>query len=503
MNNIPDIKLAIVAGSRNWLPIEFAVESRRELVEVYCGKYGNGNIYECSVCVTDSEVSVKRAMKEIAKADCDALCIYFANYAPEAAGTLLAQEFDGPVMMIAAAEEGEEPFLKNRKDGLSGFLNACYAVGLRNTDVYIPPYPVGTIDQCAEMINEFISIARTLIGINNLKIISFGPKPPDYLGTYAPYHELYGLGVEVSDYSELDLYNFFLKHLDDNRIEKILMDMQEELGMDNGSIPDIFYKFAQYEVTLNDWVRTHKGEKKYVALTSTCWPAFPVNFGFVPCYVNSRITGQGVPVACETDVFGAFSEFVAQCVSGDISTIVDINNNIPKEVYEHKIKGKEFSRKEYVISDLFLAYHCGVANSKKLGSSKMAVHFVNAQLNGEEQSQGTIQGNLKPGPITIFRIQSSRNGKLKAYIAQGQILPVEMETYGGKGIIAIPEFARFLRHVVIEEHFPNHTIVVFGHYARQIDAVLRQLGINEIAYNHPKERPYKSENYYSSYDEWY
>ena len=503
MKNTPDIKVGIVVGSTDWLPTEVAIENRKRLIASYIDKYGEDHIYECPVCLTDNEVSIKRALKDVSKAECEAICLYYANYGPESAGSLFVDEFSGPIMMIAAAEEGEEPFLRERKDALSGFINACYAVSLRNTKVYIPSSPVGSFEKCADMISDFVDIAKSLIAIKNLKIVSFSPKPSSYLASYAPYHELFNLGVDVSEYSELELLNFYHKHEGDVRLEKIVAEMYEEIGFKGNSDSDIFSKFAQYEVTVGDWIRTHKGNRKYVAVTSTCWPAFPVNFGFVPCYVNSRLSRQGIPVSCEVDIFGALSEYIGQCVSDDFVTILNINNDIPKSVYERKIKGKYFGNRQYRQTDLFLGYHCGVTCSEKLCDKRMELHFVNNQLIGEGQSQGTIQGNLEPGPITIFRIQSSRNGKLKAYIAQGQILPVEMETYGGKGIIAIPEFDRFLRHVVIEEHFPNHTIVVFGHYARQLEEVLRQLGINEIAFNHPKELPYRSENYYFCNDEWY
>ena len=46
-------------------------------------------------------------------------------------------------------------------------------------------------------------------------------------------------------------------------------------------------------------------------------PAFQTQFGFVPCYVNSRLTGRGIPVSCEVDIYGALSEFIGTAVSDD------------------------------------------------------------------------------------------------------------------------------------------------------------------------------------------
>lgn len=503
MKNIPDIKIGLIVGSTDWLPSEIAIEKRKQLVEEYEASYGAGDIYECPICITDNEVSLKRVMKDIIKAGCNALCIYYANYGPESSGTLLAQNFDGPVMLFGAAEEGSRTFIKNRLDALSGFINACYALGLRRTNVYVPEEPVGTVTSCVKLIKGFVPIARALVAVKELKVISFAPRPSSYLAAYAPEHLLYDMGIELSEYSELELFNSYEKHADDKRIEKAVAEMEEELGAYGNKHPDILPKLAQYEITVNDWIRGHKGDRKYVALTSTCWPAFPVNFGFVPCYVNSRLTGKGTPIACEVDAFGAVTEYIGQCVSNDVVTILNINNNVPQSVYEEKIKGQPFDGKKYELSDLFVGYHCGVTCSDKLEFCSMEPHFVNNQLIGSRQSQGTIQGRIQPSPCTIFRIQGSRDGKLMAYVAQGQILPVSMETYGGYGIIAIPEMERFIRNVVIEKHFPNHTTVVFGHYGGALMGLLKQMGITDIEYNHPKSVPYEGENVYKTLREWY
>ena len=501
MKNVPDVKLGILVGSTDWLPSEIAIENRKKLIETYKSKYRDEEIYECSICLTDNEVNIKRAKRELAKAECNAVCLYFANYGPESAGTLFAQEYDGPVMMIAAAEDGQEPYIRERKDALSGFINACYALKLRKTNVYIPSHPCGTHEQCADMISHFFPIVRTLIAVKDLKVVSIGPRPSSYLASSAPIQLLYDIGVEISEYSELEFLDAYKRHSDDKRIEKIMEEMWNELGQ--VEIPEILHNLAQYELTVDDWMRNYKGNRKYATMTSTCWPAFPGNFGFVPCYVNSRFTAKGYPIACEVDVYGAVSQYIGQCVSQDITTILNINNNIPKKVYDDKIKGREFNGRTYCLGDLFLGYHCGVTPVCKLDKPKLEYHFVNRQLIGEANSNGTIQGSVIPGSVTIFRIQGMRDGKMRAYAAQGQILPVEMDTYGGKGIIAIPEMERFIRNVIIEKQFPNHCAVLFGHYAEELIAIMKQLGISEIDYNHPKSMPYEKENMFSEFEDWY
>ena len=51
---------------------------------------------------------------------------------------------------------------------------------------------------------------------------------------------------------------------------------------------------------------------------------FPSQFGFEPCYVNSRLVSRGIPVACEVDIYGALSEYIGMCVSGQIGVVAPL-----------------------------------------------------------------------------------------------------------------------------------------------------------------------------------
>ncbi len=333
MNNVPKVKVGIVAVSRDCFPESLSVNRRKALVEAYKKRYEEDDIYECPICIVESEIHMLEALEDIKKAGCNALCVYLGNFGPEISETLLAKHFEGPKMFAAAAEESQEDLIQGRGDAYCGMLNASYNLRLRNIKAYIPEYPVGDADDVADMINEFIPVARAVIGLSDLKIISFGPRPMNFLACNAPIKQLYNLGVEIEENSELDLFESFNKHEGDERISQIVSDMERELGEGNKK-PEILNRLAQYELTLLDWIEAHKGCKKYVAIAGKCWPAFQTQFGFVPCYVNSRLTGRGIPVSCEVDIYGALSEFIGTCVSEDAVTLLDINNSVPKDMYQ-------------------------------------------------------------------------------------------------------------------------------------------------------------------------
>lgn len=495
MKNIPEIKIGIVAVSRNCFPESLAVNRRKTLVEKYIEKYDSNDIYECPICIVESELHMARALKNIEKEGCNALCVYLGNFGPEISETMLADCFEGPVMFCAAAEETQEDLFDGRGDAYCGLLNASYALRLRKTKAYIPENPVGDADECADMIHHFVPIARALEGIRNLKIISFGPRPNNFLACNAPIQALYDLHVEIEENSELDLLESFEKHENDQRIPEIVKDMSEELGSGN-VIPDILPKLAQYELTLTDWIRTHKGNRKYVALTSKCWPAFQTQFGFVPCYVNSRLTAQGYPVSCEVDIYGALSEFIGVCVTQDAVTLLDINNSVPKDMFERSIKGKVFLTGSYTAKDLFMGFHCGNTASCKLTACKMCNQRIMARSLPPEVTKGTIEGDLIPGKTTIYRLQSTADTQIRAYVAQGEILPVPTRSYGSIGIFAIKEMNRFYRHVLIEKNYPHHAAILFGHYGRYLYEIFKYIGvpIEDIDYNKCRDKYYPAEN---------
>lgn len=491
MENMPKIKLGIVAVSRDCFPESLSVTRREALVNAYKAKYDAEDIYECPICIVESEIHMVQALEDIKKAGCNALCVYLGNFGPEISETLLAKHFDGPKMFAAAAEETQNNLVGGRGDAYCGMLNASYNLKLRNIKAYIPEYPVGNAEECADMIHEFIPIARAIVALSDLKIISFGPRPLNFLACNAPIKQLYNLGVEIEENSELDLFEAFNKHANDPRIPDVVKDMEKELGEGNKK-PEILPKLAQYELTLLDWIDAHKGYRKYVAIAGKCWPAFQTQFGFVPCYVNSRLTGRGIPVSCEVDIYGALSEFIGSVVSEDVVTLLDINNSVPNDMYEESIKGKF----DYTHEDTFMGFHCGNTNSKKLSFCSMKYQMIMARALPEEVTQGTLEGDIVPGDITFFRLQSTADAKIRAYIAHGEVLPVATKSFGAIGVFAIPEMGRFYRHVLIEKNYPHHGAVAFGHYGKALYEVFKYIGVpvDEINFNQPKGMLYPTEN---------
>lgn len=122
--------------------------------------------------------------------------------------------------------------------------------------------------------------------------------------------------------------------------------------------------------------------------------------------------------------------------------------------------------------------------------------MIMARALPEEVTQGTLEGDIVPGNITFYRLQSSADNILRAYVAEGEVLPVATRSFGGIGVFAIPEMGRFYRHVLIEKNYPHHGAVAFGHFGKALYEVFKYIGVDvsEIGYNQPKSLPYPTEN---------
>jgi len=491
MNNIPVINLGLVAVSRDCFPVELSRKRRKRVAEEALKK--KLPVIEIETII-ENESDITKALTELDEHNIKALVIYLGNFGPEGPATRLAQEFTGPVMFCAAAEETGEGLIQGRGDAYCGLLNASYNIGLRDLSVHIPEYPVGMPDEVAIMIQEFIPVARIIQGIRALKIFGFGPRPQDFLACNAPIQPLYNLGVEVMENSELDLFDLFKSAAGHPDIPAVAKDMAKELGRGN-KYPDLLNKLAQYEVALLSFMEKNLGASQYGIFANKCWPSFEKYFNFVPCYINSRLASRGIPVSCEVDIYGALSEYMAVCATALPATLLDINNTVPADMAK-----SDEDRQGYKKTDLFMGFHCGNTPASCMANSSMKYQLIMHRFmepgSDPKITRGTLEGNIRPGEITIFRLQSTAATELKSYIAEGEVLDMNPRSFGSIGVFGIPEMGRFYRHVLIEKRFPHHTAVAFAHAGKSLYAAVRQLGVRDINTNQPASIPYPTENPY-------
>ena len=75
--NIPEVKLGIVAVSRDCFPIGLSIARREAIKKAY-----KGELYECPVTV-ENEADMLKAVADVKAAECNALVVFLGNFGPE------------------------------------------------------------------------------------------------------------------------------------------------------------------------------------------------------------------------------------------------------------------------------------------------------------------------------------------------------------------------------------------------------------------------------------
>ena len=483
MINQPKVKLAVVGVSRDCFPA--SLTKKRVAAVMAEAKKAKLAVVDCPVTI-ENEKDAMAALEWARKEGVNACCMFLGNFGPEGPTTMFVQKFGGPAMVLAAKEENRAVLKSDRGDALCGVLNFSYNVGLRRLKVYIPEYPVVDAKGAVKELKDFTAIARVVLGIKNLKVFGFGPRPYDFLACNAPIQPLFDLGVNVQENSELDLFEHFHKMASrKSEIDAIVKDMKKELGK-NCPYPDLLPQLAQFELALMDWYDRERGASEFAVFANKCWPAFQTSFHFVPCYVNSRLAGRGIPVACEVDLYGAVSEYMVECATEKPATLLDINNSVPDDILPKGIKLAGAEKR-----DLYMGFHCGNTCMSCLKKPSMKYQLImNRGLEGGGKpviSRGTMEGQIKAGAATMFRIQSNSDSKLVSYIAEGSFLDVNPCSFGSLGVAAIPGFAS-------QKRFPHHGAYGFEHAGKTLFEALKLLGVDDINTPKPAGELYPGEN---------
>ena len=75
---------------------------------------------------------------------------------------------------------------------------------------------------------------------------------------------------------------------------------------------------------------------------------------------------------------------------------------------------------------------------------------------GKDNTFGTIVGRVAPGPFTYCRVSTDDlTGKISSYVGEGRFTDDRLDTFGGYGVIEVPDFQRLLR-MICRRGFEHH-----------------------------------------------
>ncbi len=479
----PEIKLGLVSASRNCFPRELS-ERRSKALIAELKKIGISVFTPKGNCsIIESKADASEAARQFNEENCDAAVLYLGNFSPEIEDAAFVKDFEKPILLIAAAEENSKSISCARGDALCGLISASLAITKRGLDkrVCIPKNPLVSAKSGAQEIARFIQIARTLKGVKKSTIGLFGPRPRDFESCNYNISSLLSIGVEVEELGLFDLEDEVQKILkeDSASAKNIAQEMSKTKGMQE---KDLLQRLSLYERALLNM----RKEKNLSGAATQCWSRQEAHSKHVPCYVNSRLTQNGFPIACENDAYSLVSELICQYASDEAVTMLDINHTIPSDMLKTYPKISN--------QDVFGLFHCGNVPAKFMKDSAVKYQLIMSRLMEPNKkpdiTRGTLEGAIKASPITILQLHGSGD-KLRAYICEGSFLNADPKTFGSVGIAHVPGFMRFYRNCILGR-FHHHAAVAFTHCGGVIFDTLKMLGIQEIYV--PSSAPYPNEN---------
>jgi len=177
-------------------------------------------------------------------------------------------------------------------------------------------------------------------------------------------------------------------------------------------------------------------------------------FGVVPCTVMSMLSNTLMPSACETDITGAIGMYAMALASGRPSALVDWNNNYGED------------------PDKGMIFHCSNLPKAVFADMTMDYQEIIAGTVGKENTYGTVVGRIKSGPFTYCRVSTDdERGVIRAYLGEGKLTDDPVETFGGYGVVNIPNFQGLLHHIC-ENGFEHHVAINLSQVAAAVNEAL-------------------------------
>jgi L-fucose isomerase-like protein len=481
----PEIKLGLVSASRNCFPRSLSDERTNRLLE-RCHAAGIHPIVPEGDCrIIETKAHAAEAARQFKEAGCDAVVYYLGNFSGEIEDAVFVKAYDGPVMLLAAAEESGATLLQKRGDALCGLLSAALAINKRGLAhrVHIPELPVVSAEEGVQEIAHFIKVTKVVKGARNATVGLFGPRPRDFETCNYNLASVNSIGIEVEELGLFDLQNEVRRikeHGEDTG--KIRADMKQEVP----SIPDD--EFATRLSVYEKAIKNFRDSLKLSGAATQCWSEQELSLRHVPCFINGRMAQNGFPIACENDCYSLIAELLGQYASNATVGILDINHSIPKDLHE--------SLADYPLRDMVGMFHCGNASTKLLKNPEMKFQVIMKRMmepnTAPDITRGTIEGQFAASPITVVQVHGIGDS-LQAYIAEGHFLDLDPKTFGCTGTAYLPGFSRFYRHTLLGR-FHHHAAVAFTHCGSVLYDAFKLLGLAQVYTPLPPSVAYPGEN---------
>jgi L-fucose isomerase-like protein len=446
------VTLGVLVGNRGFFPAHLCDNGRKIILKILEQEGIK------PVCLTPEDTkygavfSLEDSQKcaDLFKAhreEIDGILITLPNFGEETAiaNALRWAGLDVPVLIHAYPDDVAKMTIADRRDSFCGKMSCCN--NLRQYGIKYTLTTLHTVDPESESfradLRKFAGVCRVVKGLKNVRFGAIGARPAAFktVRYSEKLLERSGISIETIDLSEM--FGRASKLKESDTIVKVKMDEIKSYVNTKGVPHDPLVKMAKLGAVIDGWM----AENRLAASALQCWTAMEEFYGVVPCTLMSMMSNGLMPSACEVDVAGLTGMYAMVLASGKASALVDWNNNYGND----PDKGVVFHCSN-LPKDIFID-----ETISKEDVPVMDYQAIIAGTVGKENTFGTIVGRVRAVPFTYCRVSTDEfKGKVCAYVGQGELTNDPLKTFGGFGVVKIPNLQKLLAYIC-ENGFEHHS----------------------------------------------
>jgi len=456
---VQETTLGVIIGNRGFFPDHLCETGRAEILRVLEEEGIDAVILGPDDTLFGSVETLQEAHKcaKLFKAhadEIDGILVTLPNFGEERgiADSVRLAGLDVPVLVQATPDEVGKMTIADRRDSFCGKMSVC-----NNLWQYDIPFSLTTLHTVApdsesfrQDLRQFAATCRVVRGLRGARFGALGARPAAFITVRYSEKllERAGISVEVLDLSEA--FGRANRLADDDKEVRSKLDEIKAYVSTKGIPPEALIKMAKFALVVERWME----ENELVATAVQCWTSMEEFFGIVPCTVMSMMSNVLKPSACEMDITGAIGMYAMALASSKPSALVDWNNNYGDD------------------PDKGVIFHCSNLPKDLFEDMEMSYQDIIAETVGKENTYGTVVGRIKSGPFTYCRVSTDdARGVIRVYLGEGEVTDDPLKTFGGYGVVNIPDFQGLLKHIC-ENGFEHHVAVNRSQVAAAVNEAL-------------------------------
>jgi len=461
----------VIVGNRGFFPDHLARSGREEMIRAIEAAghkavvLGPGDSKHGAVETREEALKCGNLFRGHA-AEIDGIIVTLPNFGDERAiaETLRHAGLPVPVLIQATPDSAGKMTIADRRDSFCGKMSAC-----NNLKQYGIPYSLTTLHTEAPDspqfkcdLDWFAAVCRTVKGLRRLRVGAIGARPSAFntVRYSEKILERNGITVEPIDLSEI--FGRVARLGDDDPRTRSKLDEIRAYVNTNGIPQASLLKMAKMGAVIDGWMRDNSLDVSAIQ----CWTSMEEYFGVVPCTIMSMMSNGLMSSGCEVDVAGVIGMHAMRLASGTPSALLDWNNNYGDD------------------PDKAVCFHCSNLPKHFFEEVKMDFQEIIAGTVGKDNTFGTCVGRVKAGPMSFARFSTDDdNGCIRGYVGQGEFTNDPLSTFGGAGVVRIPNLQSLLR-MICEEGFEHHVAGSFSTCAGAVhEATTKYLGWDVYRHN--------------------